>query len=96
MDKHEFIEKRRKRDRRRSGHRRAVVNRYKRMKGCSICGYNLNGLALEFHHRNPNEKERTVASLMHHSWKMIKAEIKKCDITCANCHAIHTFTKRPS
>ncbi len=62
------------------------------MRGCQDCGYKDNPAALEWHHRLGIDKKRTVASLMYQSWKVIKIEIAKCDLVCANCHAIRTFT----
>lgn len=54
---------------------------------CSICGENCVS-CLEFHHRNPNEKEYTIGDMMStgHSIESVKREIEKCDILCANCH----------
>ena len=51
---------------------------------------------LEFDHR-PNEKKsfsvsRAVAGSTR-SWELIKKEIDKCDIVCANCHRIRTMTR---
>ena len=77
-------------NRRRIDYRRKVVNRYKRMKGCVDCAYKANHDALEFDHVDGSQKRCTVASLMHHSWAVIKAEIAKCVVRCANCHAILT------
>jgi len=51
------------------------------------CGYNKCLEALEFHHRNPSEKEFNVSSKGHsRSWERVKKEIEKCDLLCANCH----------
>lgn len=52
---------------------------------CKICGYNKCLAALEFHHRNPKEKERAISSL-HKTWNKIKEELDKCDLLCSNCH----------
>lgn len=54
---------------------------------CSICGYDKNYAALEFHHSNPNEKEFTVSKWIY-SYKnsKIKDEVEKCILVCANCH----------
>jgi hypothetical protein len=73
-----------KRDHRR--HNRAVLSRYKAMKGCYICGYSRSSAALEFHHTNPDEKEMAPSQLSGYSMKRIKSEISKCVILCANCH----------
>ena len=32
------------------------LRRYRELKGCEICGYNDNGLALDFAHTDPNNK----------------------------------------
>lgn len=55
---------------------------------CTLCGYNKCLDALEFHHRNPKEKEFGLASNGNTtSWKNFYEETKKCDLICANCHA---------
>jgi hypothetical protein len=53
---------------------------------CSVCGYNKCLAALEFHHRDPEEKDFEIGSTRGKSWSSIKAEIDKCDLLCANCH----------
>lgn len=77
----------------RANYRREVLRRYKKIKGCTRCGYKANALALEFNHIDYTSKKRTVASLMYHSWKDIKTEVSKCEILCANCHQIETLEK---
>ena len=51
---------------------------------CQRCGYDACIEALEFHHRNPKEKDPTYSF----NWgiKKLKKELDKCDILCANCH----------
>ena len=53
---------------------------------CSICGYNKCIDALEFHHKNPNEKEFKIGSGNTISWKEYKNEVSKCMLVCSNCH----------
>ncbi len=53
---------------------------------CSICGYNKCVDALEFHHRNPKEKEFKLGSGNTMSWEEYKNELKKCILVCSNCH----------
>ncbi|KKK68951.1 hypothetical protein LCGC14_2938920 [marine sediment metagenome] len=53
---------------------------------CTKCGYNKCLDALEFHHRNPTEKEFNISSSYCLSWENIKRELDKCDLLCANCH----------
>lgn len=57
---------------------------------CRKCGYDKCIAALEFHHRNPNEKEFHLSKFRHTSWEknkeVVQAELDKCDLLCANCH----------
>lgn len=51
---------------------------------CQRCGYDRYIGALEFHHRDPNEKDFQIAASL--SWDKIVKELNKCDLLCANCH----------
>lgn len=82
-----------KRDRKNADAKRKIVAEYKIVMGCADCGYNDNALALEFDHKPGTKGNKTVASMMYYSWDKIWEEIKKCDIVCANCHAIRTLKK---
>lgn len=53
---------------------------------CSSCGYDKCFAAIDFHHRNPSEKEISPCTLLFRSEKVIREELHKCDILCANCH----------
>ena len=53
---------------------------------CIKCGYNKCIQALHFHHRNPEEKEFSIARTGK-SFEACVKEAKKCDLLCANCHA---------
>lgn len=55
--------------------------------GCALCGYNKSAKALHYHHRDPADKEFCVADSVMYAWSRITAEIAKCDVLCANCHA---------
>lgn len=61
-----------------------------RLKGgkCSICGYCKNMGALEFHHRQPENKTFTLDArkLSNTNWESILIELEKCDLLCSNCH----------
>ena len=54
---------------------------------CSICGYDKNYGALHLHHREPGEKEYGWPQVCKMAWEKILAEINKCILVCANCHA---------
>jgi len=74
--------------------RRTHMNRYQAIEVlggvCMDCGYKANLDALEFDHRPGTIKTCTIAKLLMSPWVKIEAELKKCDLVCANCHAIRT------
>ena len=56
---------------------------------CVKCGYNKCLSALEFHHINPLEKDKLLNSRginRRKSFKLLKVELDKCVLVCANCH----------
>lgn len=59
------------------------------------CGYDKCNEALEFHHKDPNEKDFGIGANGHtRSWVKIKIELDKCIMVCANCHReIHASLK---
>ena len=64
--------------------RRAILRRYKRMKGCIVCGEN-NPTCLVFHAPN-GHKVKSVSQMVMLGWSRIKKEISICVVVCANCH----------
>lgn len=52
---------------------------------CERCGYNKCIDALEFHHRDPNEKDFTISGKSW-SFERLKNEVDKCILLCSNCH----------
>lgn len=56
--------------------------------GCKICGYNRNIGVLEFHHRNPDEKEFQIdmRAFSNTNLEKLQKELNKCDLLCSNCH----------
>ena len=55
---------------------------------CEKCGYNKNIAVLEFHHRNPDEKEFQIdmRHFSNNSLEKLQLELDKCILLCANCH----------
>lgn len=56
---------------------------------CSRCGYDANLAALTWHHTDPATKAFTldVRAMSNRSEVEIRAELAKCVLLCANCHA---------
>ena len=54
---------------------------------CIKCGYDKCLSALEFHHRDPSQKDFSISKV---KWggltDEVKQELDKCDLLCANCH----------
>ena len=68
----------------------AAINGIKLERGCIDCGYRANPVALQFDHRDPSQKLFGIAKALTYSWKLLAAEMAKCDVRCANCHAIRS------
>lgn len=69
---------------------RRILNEFKLIVGCKECGYCKHPRALEFHHRDPVTKKFDISSgATVYGLKRVLEEVDKCDVLCANCHAIH-------
>lgn len=55
---------------------------------CEICGYDKNISALEFHHKDPTQKDfqLDIRKMANTKWETLVEEAKKCSLLCANCH----------
>jgi hypothetical protein len=59
---------------------------------CCICGYNKAITALEFHHKDPSQKDFALSSNANIGFDKANEEIRKCILVCSNCHReIHEF-----
>jgi hypothetical protein len=56
---------------------------------CCRCGYNKNVSALNFHHKDPENKEFSLdlRSLSNRTKDRVLSEFKKCVLLCNNCHS---------
>ncbi len=83
-----LIERRRRGSRAARDRRRAQLDAIKLGAGCGKCGYAEQASALHFHHLRDKEFAIAKGAL---SWKLawsrVEAEIEKCIILCARCHA---------
>ena len=69
--------------------RRRLKNLMINYKGgkCQICGYCKYQGALDLHHLNPKEKDFGIGDKGYtRSWEIVKTELDKCILVCANCH----------
>jgi hypothetical protein len=75
---------------------KAFVDRYKRIHGkCTDCGIT-DPRVLQFDHLG--DKHKNVSDMIYqgNSIKLIKNEIRKCEMRCANCHSIITQQRKDS
>jgi len=63
---------------------------------CVDCGVKYPTYVMQFDHRDPTTKNFTIATHVRNggSLKALIAEIEKCDVVCANCHAERTHQQR--
>jgi len=63
---------------------------YKRTLKCQDCSES-DPVCLDFHHKNPSEKEYPVTEMPRRGFskEKILTEINKCSVLCANCHRKH-------
>lgn len=64
---------------------------------CEKCGYDRCQDALEFHHPSGSSKDFGITSKgLTRSWQVIRREIGKCQLLCANCHReVHSKLQLP-
>lgn len=84
-------EKNSNRKRKRREFLKEFTRRYKKLCGCKNCGIK-NPIVLEFDHLDSSTKISTVSQMIsdRYSIETVKEEIRKCQVLCANCHAIKT------
>lgn len=72
------------------------LSEYKLTRGCTDCGYNKNGYALDFDHLPESLKSGNLSTLAQrqHSIESLLKEIEKCDVVCCNCHRLRTLRRR--
>jgi hypothetical protein len=79
-----------------------IVNKRKRLKKeaveyaggkCNDCGGVFPDAVYDFHHVD-GTKDGCVGTMTHscRPWKVIKEEIEKCVLLCANCHRLRHFS----
>lgn len=71
-----------------------IIRGYKEDSGCVDCGSKYPHYMLEFDHRPEHRKlDNVYRVLKKYGIDMAWKEIAKCDVVCANCHKIRTWTR---
>ena len=73
---------------------RSVIRREKIERGCCVCGYRDSFSALHFDHINPSSKSFSLSRTNGRSMDEVRAEMAKCTVMCANCHAVRSHEER--
>lgn len=53
---------------------------------CERCGYSKSLRALDFHHKDPSQKDFNIQERRSSNLGKIKSELDKCLLLCKNCH----------
>lgn len=63
--------------------------------GCADCGYNAHPAALHFDHLPGSDKRAEISRMLKRDIprEELVAEMNKCEVVCANCHAVRTATR---
>ncbi len=89
-----LLEKQRYKNRRFAEGRRKWLSDYKKNLKCCRCEEN-HPAALTFHHRDSSTKEFDIGNAINLGVGLnrLMAEIEKCDVLCANCHAKEHYSQ---
>lgn len=60
---------------------------------CADCGRHFHFAAMDFDHVRGKKVERIAELARRGAFKMMVAEIEKCEIVCSNCHRVRTFVR---
>lgn len=57
------------------------------------CGGEFHPVCMQFDHRGDDKKYKNISKMTNYSMERIMEEIAKCDLVCANCHALRTYNR---
>lgn len=75
--------------------RKRLLRKLKEGKSCVKCGWNEHPEILQFHHKDPEEKDFdfSMGNIGNLSLKRILDEVDKCELLCPNCHMWHHYNE---
>ncbi len=80
--------------RKRQNRVRAELYAYKESTPCKDCGYNYPYYVMQFDHVRGKKILNMAKRSASYGSKKFLSEMKKCDLVCANCHAIRSHNRR--
>jgi len=67
---------------------------FKRSRPCADCGGFFHPVAMTFDHLPGSQKRDDVSNLLRSGYRQVLLdEIAKCELVCANCHAVRTYMR---
>lgn len=88
------VDKSRAYARQKADEKRQWLSAIKMTSGCVDCGFKVHPDALQFDHLPQYEKSFNIGPGRGKKKSTLLAEIAKCEVRCANCHAIKTALRR--
>lgn len=85
---------RRERGRKRGLQVAALLSATKASLRCADCGGRFCAAAMEFDHLPSSQKRFILARASHRGLRAVLAELRKCELVCANCHRARTVARR--
>jgi hypothetical protein len=73
-----------------------LIAEYRALKSkpCVDCGIEYPYYVMQYDHRDDTDKVDNVSWLLRmHQARAMRVEIAKCDVVCANCHAVRTWKR---
>jgi hypothetical protein len=67
------------------------INEIKSNNPCADCGGYFHFSVMDFDHLR--DKRKGVSRIKTWAWKRIQEEIDKCELVCANCHRLRTWSR---
>lgn len=71
----------------------AYLRELKSKTPCTDCGRKYHYAVMDFDHLDPKQKTNIVRYFRNFSIERMKQEIAKCELVCANCHRVRTYTR---
>lgn len=82
-------------DRERKRRQKAHVNKIKEDTPCADCKRKYPYYVMQFDHVRGVKEGNISTFLANRQFKKALEEIAKCEVVCANCHSIRTYTRVP-
>ena len=84
-----------------SAKKKKYIQDYKLSRGCAKCGFKEHFVALQLDHTDPAAGKNTKLSPGRRGrgweklkWSELEEELTKCQVLCANCHAMKTHKEK--